>query len=226
MNPTQYELATLASAMPSAITDPAAASRQALALWDSCGDELSRRKSSSQRRDTWLESDREWMAVSKFSGTVEFGDFLREIDGKSKPSTMAKRLQRYLVEAHKAHVVATGQWIEPSRMEELTDRQIAEWKKNGMKVEECVNIAPLFRGFILSDAEEQRRSRASKGGEGRAAAKSQTPDRKEKAPNTKKTLEPAILPRSKAKSAASKESDERSGAQARKWVSRKVRNHP
>jgi hypothetical protein len=159
MNPTQYELATLAATQTGC---PADRAKIALALWNACG-ELLERESAISARAADRESRRA-AALADLGGgdTVALELFLKVAMPQSKPEDRA-RLYRGWVRDN----IAFHEGYEGERLESAVERAIARNRKNAYPANIAADLLGNFQDYLTRDRREKNTARAKKG----AAAK-------------------------------------------------------
>ena len=186
MNPTHYELTTIAAAMSRAGDTPAATASRALDLWNACGTALAKSAKVAAHCDDYAQRITSELAPLEGLEPYTLEKLLRAAMPNSKPEDRAKKFRDYTRRNISYHHGLAG-----DELENLVADTIGRDKSQAM---EASYAEATFLGFIRYIAADRKAANVARAKKGAAAKKSlgqvaeptKTPQAKRKAPQAKR----------------------------------------
>jgi hypothetical protein len=159
MNPTQYELATLA-AMQSGT--PRQRAQAALALWRACGEVMEQQKEIDAVSKAGEAERADWLAVYADQDAIPMERLLREVMPHSKPEDRVAKYRAWI-----RHAIAYHDGLTGDELDTAAQAAITRDRGSGIPLQNAAAIATSFSKFLDADRRAKNTERAKKG----AAAK-------------------------------------------------------
>jgi len=186
MNPTHYELATIAAAMSREGDTPAATATRALDLWNACGTALARAAQVASQGDDYAQRIASELAPLEGLEPYTLEKLLRAGMPNSKPEDRARKFREYL-----RRNIAFHSGLADGELEAEIAHAQERYRGGDIKAPDAEAIFLGFTRYVAADRKATNSARAKKGAAAKKISRSvsksaKTPQAKRKPPQAKR----------------------------------------